>query len=158
MTAKSERRRRIGARFVFGIAIAITVLCVSLLFAAMSNDRAITGQRGTADAQVDSVSFDRTIIRFETPDGIVHSPANGVLYPDGLVAGDLVRIEYDAGDPELARVAGRSASLTLMPLGSTVLVTWLVAAPALWWLRRRVSGPSEPTEPTEPSEQEPQPA
>jgi len=61
----------------------------------------------------------------------------GVLYPAGLVAGDLVRIEYDATDPDLARVAGRTATLTLLPLGSTVLITWAVAIGLLWWIRHR---------------------
>jgi uncharacterized iron-regulated membrane protein len=47
-----------------------------------------------------------------------------------------VRIEYDVSDPELARVAGRSATLTLLPLGTTILCTWLIAGPLLWWIRR----------------------
>jgi hypothetical protein len=128
--------------------ILISVLCVSLVFAAIRNDGAITGHLGTATAQVDSVAFDRTIIHYETPDGVVHSPANGVLYPSGLRAGDLVRIEYDAGNPDLARIAGRSASLTLLPLGTTVLFTWLVAGPLLWWLRRlRRTATPRPPEP-----------
>jgi hypothetical protein len=128
--------------------ILISVLCVSLVFAAIRNDGAITGHLGTATAQVDSVAFDRTIIHYETPDGVVHSPANGVLYPSGLRAGDLVRIEYDAGNPDLARIAGRSASLTLLPLGTTVLFTWLVAGPLLWWLRRlRRTATPRPAEP-----------
>jgi hypothetical protein len=134
---RSERRLRIGRRVVLGIATLITVLCVGLLLAAIRNDQAITGHLGTANAQVDSVSWDRTIIRFDTSDGIVHIPANGVLYPNGLVAGDLVRIEYDTTNPDLARVAGRTATLTLLPLGSTTLITWLVAAALLWWIRYR---------------------
>lgn len=112
-------------------------MCVSLLLAAMSNDRAIGGHLGTANAQVDSVSFDRTIIRYETPDSITHSPATGVLYPKGLRAGDLVRIEYDISNPELAKVAGRSATSTLVPLSTTTLVTWLVAILLFWLLGRR---------------------
>ncbi|SFW47953.1 DUF3592 domain-containing protein [Amycolatopsis australiensis] len=136
MSTRGERARRAGWWATLGVASLLTVMCVCLLFAAIRNDGAISAQLGTANATVDSVAFDRTIIHFETPDGIVHSPANGVLYPDGLAAGQLVRIEYDASDPELARVAGRSAALTLLPLGSFVFFTWLVAAPALWWLRR----------------------
>jgi hypothetical protein len=134
---RSERRRRIGRRVVLGVAALITVLCVGLLLAAIRNDQAITGHLGTANAQVDSVSWDRTIIRFDTQDGIVHIPANGVLYPSGLVTGDLVRIEYDTTNPDLARVAGRTAMLTLLPLGTTTLITWLVAAALLWWIRYR---------------------
>ncbi|MTD56753.1 hypothetical protein GKO32_22680 [Amycolatopsis sp. RM579] len=122
---------------MLGAAALITVVCVGLLFAAIRNDEAITSHLGAANAEVDSVSWDRTIIRFDTPDGIVHIPANGVLYPGGLVAGALVRIEYDTGNPELARVAGRSATLTLLPLGTTILGTWAVAIGLLWLLRHR---------------------
>jgi uncharacterized protein DUF3592 len=138
VTARSERARRIGWFAVLGLAALLTVMCVSLLFAAIRNDNSIQSHLGTANATVESVAFDRTIIQYETPDGIVHSPANGVLYPSGLSAGQLVQIEYDATDPDLARVAGRSAVLTLLPLGTTILVTWLIAGPLLWWLRRLI--------------------
>ncbi len=67
-----------------------------------------------------------------------HSPENGVLYPEGLTAGQLVRIEYDTTDPELAKVAGRTWLVTLLPVASTLLITWLVAAPLLWFLRTRL--------------------
>lgn len=133
----SEQRWRYGRRVVLGVAALITVLCAGLLLAAIRNDSAITGHLGTANAQVDSVSWDRTIIRFATPDGVVHIPANGVLYPGGLAVGDLVRIEYDASNPELARVAGRTATLTLLPLGTTALITWAIAGGLLWWIQRR---------------------
>jgi hypothetical protein len=138
VTARSERARRIGWFAVLAVASLLTVMCVSLLFAAIRNDNSIQAHLGTANATVESVAFDRTIIQYETPDGIVHSPANGVLYPSGLAAGQLVLIEYDATDPDLARVAGRSATLTLLPLGTTILFTWLIAAPLLWWLRRLI--------------------
>ncbi|WP_425546132.1 DUF3592 domain-containing protein [Amycolatopsis albidoflavus] len=114
-------------------------MCVSLVFAAFRNDNAIESHLGTATATVESVAFDRTIIQYQTPDGIVHSPPTGVLYPSGLAAGQLVAIEYDATSPELTRVAGRTATLTLLPVGMTVLITWLVAGPLLWWLRRLIN-------------------
>ncbi|WP_409489916.1 DUF3592 domain-containing protein [Amycolatopsis sp. cmx-11-12] len=136
MTAKAERVRRIGWFAALVVASLVTVLGVSLLFAAFRNDSSIEAELGQATAQVESVTFDRTIINYATPDGIVHSPANGVLYPAGLAAGQLVNIEYDVGDPELARVAGRSAANTLLPLGSMIFFTWLVAGPLLWWIRR----------------------
>lgn len=136
MTAKAERVRRIGWYAALVVASLVTVLCVSLLFAAFRNDSSIEAELGQATAQVESVTFDRTIINYATPDGIMHSPANGVLYPAGLAAGQLVNIEYDVGDPELARVAGRSATTTLLPLGSMIFFTWLVAGPLLWWIRR----------------------
>ncbi|WP_410656727.1 DUF3592 domain-containing protein [Amycolatopsis sp. lyj-112] len=137
MTAKAERVRRIGWYAALVVASLVTVLCVSLLFAAFRNDSSIEAELGQATAQVESVTFDRTIINYATPDGIMHSPANGVLYPAGLAAGQLVNIEYDVGDPELARVAGRSAMNTLLPLGSMIFFTWMVAGPLLWWIRRQ---------------------
>ncbi|SFQ64646.1 hypothetical protein SAMN05421810_111147 [Amycolatopsis arida] len=140
-----ERAWRLAGRVVLGVAGALTLLCVALLFAAVRNDRAIAANLGTANARVEQVNFDRTIIRYETPDGVAHIPSNGVLYPEGLETGDLVWIEYDTTNPELARVAGRTAVLTLLPLGTTILFTWLVAGPALWWIRhRRLSGPLLP--------------
>ncbi|WP_370932298.1 DUF3592 domain-containing protein [Amycolatopsis sp. cg13] len=138
MAARSVQARRIGWFAVLGVAVLLTVMCVSLVFAAFRNDNAIESHLGTATATVESVAFDRTIIQYQTPDGIVHSPPTGVLYPSGLAAGQLVAIEYDATNPELTRVAGRTATLTLLPVGMTVLITWLVAGPLLWWLRRLI--------------------
>jgi hypothetical protein len=132
---------------VLGVAVLLTMMCVALVFAAIRNDNAIEEHLGAATATVESVAFDRTIIQYQTPDGIVHSPATGVLYPSGLAAGQLVAIEYDTANPDLARVAGRSASLTLLPVGTTVLITWLVAGPLLWWLRRLIKRDREAAAP-----------
>lgn len=132
-----ERPWRIGFRVVLGVAAVLTLLCVLIFLGALRNDSTIGNNLGTATAEVDSVSWDRTIIRFVTPDGVVHTPQNGVLYPTGLTEGDIVRIEYATTEPDLARVAGRDASLTLLPLGTTILFTWLVAAPLLCWIRTR---------------------
>lgn len=120
----------------------VSFLCVMLVIAAGRNDNAIAARTGFANAEVLSVHFDRTVIRYETPDGMVHIPPNGVLYPGGLAEGQVVRVEYDRSDPdELVRVAGRNMSMTLLPVGSTMLITWAVVAPALWWLRRNADGP-----------------
>ncbi|MGH3516535.1 MAG: DUF3592 domain-containing protein [Haloechinothrix sp.] len=137
MAAVTKARRfRIAVRVVFGVACLMTLLGAALVFAAYRNDGAITASRGEADAEVVSVGWDRTIVRFQSPGGVVHIPPNGVLYPDGLTEGQLVRVEYATGDPDLVRVAGRTATSTLLPVGTTVLVTWLIAGPLLWWLRR----------------------
>ncbi|OAP22061.1 hypothetical protein A4R44_07178 [Amycolatopsis sp. M39] len=141
------KARRIAWFAVLGVAVLLTVMCVSLVFAAFRNDSAIESHLGTANATVESVAFDRTIIQYQTPDGIVHSPATGVLYPSGLAAGQLVAIEYDATNPDLTRVAGRTATLTLLPVGMTVLITWLVAGPLLWWLRRLIKRDRSAAEP-----------
>ncbi|PXY32044.1 DUF3592 domain-containing protein [Prauserella muralis] len=133
----NERASRVGVWVVLGLASVITLIGVTLVFAGLRNDQAISAHRGVATGQVEEVTWDRTIIRFETPDGIAHSPALGALYPQGLSEGQLIRIEYDTTNPELAKVAGRTWLLTLLPVGSMVGITWLVAGPLLWWLRTR---------------------
>jgi hypothetical protein len=116
----------------------ITLIGVVLLGACVRDDMAIEGRMGQVTAEVVSVSFQRTVVRFATPDGSVHSPAQGVLYPDGLEPGQLVRVEYDTADPELARVAGRTFTLALLPIGTFLLGVWAVLLPLVWWLRRRL--------------------
>ena len=84
-----------------------------------------------------SDNFSRTLVRFYTADGAEHIPQVGVLYPAGLKVGDVVEVEYRQDNPELVRVAGRGAFVTLLPVGLTVLGVWAVLVPAVWWLRRR---------------------
>ncbi len=115
----------------------ITFLCLMVIIGAWRDDAAISGHLGKATAEVVSVSYGRTIIRFTTPDGTVHSPPKGVQYPRGLEPGQLVRIEYDMRDPDLARIAERGVSIGLLPAALTALGSWLVFLPAALWLRRR---------------------
>jgi hypothetical protein len=49
-----------------------------------------------------------------------------------------VRIEYDTADPEVARVAGRTAVLALLPVGTFLLAVWAVLLPLVWWVRRKL--------------------
>lgn len=124
---------------MLGVAGLITLLMLVLVLAAYRNDNAIESNLGAANAEVLSVAWDRTIVRFETADGALHISQDGVLYPEGLVEGQLVHVEYDASNPDLVRVAGRTFTLSLLPTGTTVAITWLVAAPLARWLRRRES-------------------
>nr|WP_228122994.1 DUF3592 domain-containing protein [Saccharothrix syringae] len=114
----------------------VTLIALVLLAACWRDDLMIGNRLGKATAEVVSVSFQRTVVRFATPDGAVHSPPQGVLYPDGLEPGQLVRIEYDTGNPEVARVAGRTAVLALLPVGTFLLAVWAVLGPLVWWLLR----------------------
>lgn len=134
-----RRGRRLSAAFwtVFGVACAITLLAVVLLIGAIRNDAAINAARGTANATVESIDWSRTIVKFEDPDGVEHRSQDGVLYPGGLTVGQRLLVEYDVRNPNLVRVAGRTAELSLLPLGSTVLITWAIGVPLLWWLRRK---------------------
>ncbi|MBB5954761.1 hypothetical protein FHS29_001331 [Saccharothrix tamanrassetensis] len=126
----------VRALLVFGAVV--TLIGVILLAACLRDDLAIEKRLGKATAEVVSVSFQRTVVRFATPDGAVHSPAQGVLYPDGLEPGQLVRIEYDTADPEVARVAERTWTLAVLPIATFLLALWAVLLPLVWWVRRRL--------------------
>lgn len=130
------RVRRVVARALLVVGAVVTLVAVLLMTAAWRDDRAIEARLGNATAEVVSVAFNRTVIRFGTPDGKVQSPSQGVLYPEGLEAGQLVRIEYDTANPELARIWGRGASLAVLPISTFLLVVWAVLLPAIWFVRR----------------------
>jgi len=115
----------------------LTFACVMALLGAWMDDRAIDARTGRATAEVVSSSFGRTIIRFVTPDGAVHSPQRGVLYPRGLEPGQLIRVEYDRSNPDLVRVADRDFQLGLLPVAVGVAALWLVLTPPALLLRRR---------------------
>ncbi|GAB2639100.1 DUF3592 domain-containing protein [Prescottella soli] len=118
-------------------AIGISVLAVLLVLAAWRNDRTIESNMGTATAEVLSAGSLRSAVSFVTPDGITHNPKLGVLYPTNLTAGQRIDVEYSRSDPDLVRVAGRDARVAIVPAGSVIVVTWLVALPVLVVLRRR---------------------
>ncbi len=130
--------RRWAARGLLALGAIVTFLGVVLVVAAWTEDISIDGNLGQANAEVVADDFSRTLIRFYTPDGAEHVPQVGVLYPSGLKVGDVVQVEYNQENPELVRVAGRGAVVTLLPVGLTLVVVWAVVIPAVWWLRRRL--------------------
>lgn len=130
--------RRWVTRGLLILGCVITFLGVVLVVAAWTEDISIDGDIGYANAEVVSDSYSRTLVRFYTPDGAEHIPQTGVLYPAGLRVGDVVQVEYKQDNPELVRVAGRGAVVTLLPVGSTLLIVWAVVIPGAWWLRRRM--------------------
>jgi hypothetical protein len=132
--ALSRRRSEI----VLGLAVLITVLAAFAVAGAAVDDRAISANPATAQAEVlDGSSFARTLVRFTVANGEVWVPERGVFYPRGLTVGSTVAVEYDVTDPELVRVAGRSALDSAGPLALITLVSWLVLGPLAMWLRRR---------------------
>lgn len=133
---RGVRVRRAVCRALFVVGGVITLVCVLLPIACWRDDVAIERSMGQAVAQVDSVSFNRTVVRYATPDGRVIIPSQGVLYPDGLKVGDNVRVEYDQRNPELTRVAGRTATLSLLPVGTFLVSIWIVIAVVVTVLRR----------------------
>ncbi|NKS72118.1 DUF3592 domain-containing protein [Rhodococcus hoagii] len=134
----SPRVARRAAVSVIVVATGISVLAVLLVLAAWRNDRTIESDMGTATAEVLSAGSLRSAVSFVTPDGVTHNPKLGVLYPTNLTAGQRIDVEYARHEPDLVRVAGRDASVAIVPAGSVIVVTWFVALPALLVLRRRV--------------------
>jgi hypothetical protein len=135
--ARSPLVRRWVTRGLLALGAVITFLGVVLMVAAWTEDISIDGDIGKANAEVVSESYSRTLVRFYTPDGAEHIPQTGVLYPAGLKVGDVVQVEYKQDNPELVRVAGRGAVVTLLPVGLTLVIVWAVIIPAVWWLRRQ---------------------
>jgi hypothetical protein len=133
---RPSTRRRVTSVVLLVVGLVISALSLLVLYACWHDDRDITGHLGRTDADVLSVVFNRTAVRFLTPDGTVYIPPNGVLYPEGLAAGERVKVEYDTLEPNMVRVAGRDFTLAFLPVGSTIAGTWVVIVPLLWWLRR----------------------
>ncbi|GAA4001262.1 hypothetical protein GCM10022247_22340 [Allokutzneria multivorans] len=135
------RDLRRATLITLGLACLVTASCVILVVGAYTNDFKITARPGVAAAEVMSASYNRTVVRFSTPDSAVRVPRDGVLYPGGLQVGQVVRVEYDQANPDLVRVAGRGAWLTLVPALTIVLVVWAVAGGVLWLLHRAKTRP-----------------
>ncbi|QII05174.1 DUF3592 domain-containing protein [Rhodococcoides fascians A25f] len=140
-TARGSRTLRRTRLVVLVVATSISVLAVLLVVGAWRNDVTIDSDKGTATAEVLSAGKLRSAVSFITPDGVTHNPALGVLYPTNLVAGQRIEVEYYKADPDdvelLVRVAGRDATVAVVPAGSVIVVTWLIAGPVLFWLRRK---------------------
>lgn len=143
-----KQRRFFEGRIFWGLGALgalITLIGLLLIVGTFRDDLAIESHIAYANADVLSAGFDRTVVRFTSQDGAVHIPVDGVLYPQGLQTGQLVRVEYDAAQPDvLVRVAGRNFTLTFLPVGMIVGITWAIIAPSMWWLRRSRSKSKQP--------------
>ncbi len=143
--APGAGRRRIAwrwaARAIALVTIGITVMMVALAIGMRLNDRAIDEHPGSATATVLSVSPLRTGIEFVDASGVTVRPEGGVLYPGLLSVGQQFVVEYSTVDPQVARVAGRTASVGTIMIVITLGVTYLVALPAIWWCLRRARLP-----------------
>ena len=138
--SKPTRRQRIWRATGRGIgllAVAVTVMMTALAIGTRSNDSAIDDHLGTATATVLSVSPLRTGIEFVDAAGATVRPEGGVLYPGLLSLGQQFVVEYSTQDPQIARVAGRAASVGTIMIVLSLVATYMVAAPLIWWCRRR---------------------
>ncbi len=131
----------VGARLpeiVVGLAVLVSVLCGLALVGAALDDRAIVDNRAVAEAEVlEGSTFSRTLVRFTVANGQAVVPQEGVFYPRGLQVGDTVAVEYDVTDPDLVRVAGRTALDGAGPLVLGALGVWIVLGPVALRLHRR---------------------
>lgn len=123
---------------ITGIAVLATVLGGLAVAGAAVDDAAISANRGVAEAEVlEGSTFGRTVVRFTVASGETVVPEHGVFYPTGIEVGQPVAVEYDVGNPELVRVADRSALAAAVPLLIVLAITWAVLGPLALWLRRR---------------------
>ncbi|QDF72313.1 hypothetical protein FJK96_20535 [Mycobacteroides chelonae] len=135
------RRVRIGVLILAGL---MTLQSLLLVAGAWRNDKAIERDMGVALAEVLSAGPRRSTIEFVTPERVTYRPELGVLYPSELSPGMRIYVEYDKSDPDLVRVQGRNASLSIVPAGSIIVVVWAVAGTVLLglaWIQRRSAAP-----------------
>ncbi|MFE3262128.1 DUF3592 domain-containing protein [Nocardia sp. NPDC059091] len=125
------RRARIG---VVIAAATVSFLALLLVLAAWRDDHLINSDKGVTSAEVLSAGTLRSAVIFVTPDGETHNPKTGVLYPTRLTVGERINVEYRRSDPDLVRVAGRDARVAIIPALSVIVVSWVVAIPAVWFL------------------------
>ena len=126
-----------AARLIALAAIAITVMVIALSIGMRSNDAEIEDHLGTATATVLSLSPLRTGIEFVDDTGATIRPEGGVLYPGLLALGQQFVVEYSTQDPQIARVAGRTAAVGTPQIAITQTLTILLAVPLIWWCLRR---------------------
>jgi hypothetical protein len=129
--------RRGLPRLLTGVAVLVTALCLVAFAGALADDVAITSDRGTATAEVLDAGFGRTLVRFPTPDGQLRVPERGVYYPGGLQTGQTVDVEYARADPDLVRVAERTAWTGVPVLLAFAAGGWVVFGGAAYLVRRR---------------------
>ncbi|MDL9936053.1 hypothetical protein QSJ18_04810 [Gordonia sp. ABSL1-1] len=119
----------ITRRVQFGlliVGVVITAMSFSLIGAAFRNDATINESKGTVMADVVSADARHAQVYFQTPDGRFHSPKLGLLYPTELSQNQRIRVEYAMSNPDLARPAGRSATLAIIPGLSIAVTAWLI--------------------------------
>lgn len=132
-----SRVYRVLARSALILGLLCTLMGGSIIAACFTNDAIINGARGQTVAEVINTSSPfRTVVRYTTDDGRVFLPPGGVLYPQGLRKGQMVRIEYDKKTPDLARVQGRNGFLAFQPALMALAGAWTVVLLLRWKLLR----------------------
>jgi hypothetical protein len=137
----ARRAWRAAARIIALLAVSVVLMIVTLAIGLRRNDAAIEGNYGTATATVLTVSPLRTGIEFVDETGATVRPENGVLYPGLLAVGQQFVVEYSTENPQIARVAGRTAGVGNLMLVAALAGTVVIAVPLVWWCLRRARLP-----------------
>lgn len=152
------RRVQIGLLIVGTV---ITVMALVLIAACFRNDATINESKATVMADVVSADALHAEVYFQTPDGGFYSPKLGLLYPTELSSGQRISVEYARTNPDLARPAGRSATLSIIPGLSVAVAGWLIVGVLMvfvaefsrrWgrWRAARAAEPDQSAETVEP--------
>lgn len=139
--SRSRRVWQWAARLIALLAVAITIMVIALSIGMRANDNEITDHLDTATATVLSLSPLRTGIEFVDATGTTIRPEGGVLYPGLLSLGQQFVVEYSTRDPQIARVAGRTAEVGTTQIVLTQALTLLIAIPLIWFCLRRAGLP-----------------
>ncbi|WP_423785237.1 hypothetical protein [Gordonia otitidis] len=129
------------------LGLVVTAMCPVLIVACFRNDAQIEANKATVTADVVYADRLHANAYFQTPDGSVHSPRLGLLYPTELTAGQRIRVDYSTANPDLAKPTGRSAVLSIVPAVSVAVLGWIVVAALMLgvaefsrrWARRRAA-------------------
>jgi hypothetical protein len=135
--SRRERGWRWAARGIALLALGVLVMLIALGIGMRSNDSAIDEHLGSATATVISVSLLRTGIEFVDATGATVRPEGGVLYPGLLSVGQQFVVEYSTLDPQIARVAGRTAAVGNVQIALIAGVTFVIAIPLIRGCLRR---------------------
>lgn len=124
-------QRRVQLGFL-AVGIIATLIGTVIILGAYRNDAKIDANQATAVADVISADRLHAAVNFVTPDGVLRNPTLGLLYPTELETGQRILVDYDATDPDnLARPAGRDATLAIVPGLSIILIGWAVVIIAM---------------------------
>jgi len=138
MSAVTLRRWQIG---LLALGVFVTLMMAAMVVGCYRDDGKISAHKATAVGDVVSAGATKSAVSFTTPDGQFHNPRLGIFYPSGLSVGQRISIDYDSTNPDLVRVSGRDASLSIVPAISVVGYTWLVIA-AVMVLLAQVTWPN----------------
>lgn len=130
-----RRRAHQGVMALYACAVLGSVAMVA---GPALHDATIHADPGRGIATVTDQTWLRTYIDYETEDGRLVSPRDGVLYPTGLGPGQQVWVTYAKQNNELVKVEGRGWALSLIPALSVLAVSTFIAALAWFAVGRWV--------------------